>query len=201
MRRTRNIAFVVLIIAVAVTAAAATWELVRKTTSSRETAGIGGPFSLIDQHGRRVTERDFQGKPSLVFFGFTFCPDICPTTLTELTGQLKELGPRADALNVIFVTVDPERDTPEQLALYLSSFDPHITGLSGTTSDIAKMMAGYRVFARKVPLPDGSYTMDHSATVYMMNSRGKFVGFLTYQESADSVRVKIKRLLGDTATG
>lgn len=199
MRRANHIAFVAWVALIVAAVGLTTWVLLRKNATFQETGGIGGPFSLIDQHGLRVTERDFQGKPSLVFFGFTFCPDICPTTLTELTAQLKELGPKAEGLNVIFITVDPERDTPEQLALYLSSFDPHITGLSGNAGDITEVMAEYRVYARKVSLSDGSYTMDHTAAVYMMNAKGKFVGFLNYRESAESARAKIKRLLDDTA--
>ena len=160
-------------------------------------AGIGGPFSLVDQHGKPVTERDYLGKPTLLFFGFTHCPDVCPTTLFELTTRLKDLGPEADRLNVVFVSVDPQRDTPEQLALYLSSFDPHITGLSGSEDNVAAAMKAYRVFARKVPLKDGDYTMDHTASVYMLNKKGEFVGLMNYQEPEATARAKIKRLLDD----
>lgn len=160
-------------------------------------AGIGGPFSLVDHRGKPVTEKDFRGKPMLVFFGFTFCPDVCPTTLMELTQRLKELGSAADMLNVLFVTVDPQRDTPEQLALYLSSFDPRITGLSGSEHDVRALMVKYRAYSRKVPLPDGGYTMDHTATLYMMNPEGQFVGFISYGDPEDSVRKKIGRLLED----
>lgn len=162
-------------------------------------AGIGGTFSLIDQRGRLVTEKNYLGKPMLVFFGFTFCPDVCPTTLMEMTERLQELGADADKLNVLFVTVDPLRDTPEQLALYLSSFDPRIAGLSGGESEINSLMTKYRVYARKVPLADGGYTMDHTATVYMMNANGEFVGIISYGEPAESVRSKIKRLLEDAS--
>lgn len=162
-------------------------------------AGIGGTFSLIDQRGRLVTEKNYLGKPMLVFFGFTFCPDVCPTTLMEMTERLQELGADADKLNVLFVTVDPLRDTPEQLALYLSSFDPRIAGLSGGESEINSLMTKYRVYARKVPLADGGYTMDHTATVYMMNAKGEFVGIISYGEPAESVRSKIKRLLDDAS--
>lgn len=161
--------------------------------------GVGGPFSLIDQRGKPVTEKDFLGKPMLVFFGFTFCPDVCPTTLMEMTERLKELGPDAGKLNVVFITVDPARDTPEQLALYLSSFDPRITALSGDERDTAAVMAKYRVYARKVPLADGGYTMDHTATVYMINPKGEFVGIISYQEPSDSARAKIRRLLDDAS--
>jgi len=201
MRRTALVAVAALMVLVIVGAGAATWKLLFANRPLQAMAGIGGPFSLVDQHGKRVSERDYVGRPSLVFFGFTFCPDVCPTTLFELTEQLKELGADAARLNVLFITVDPERDTPAQLALYLSSFDPHITGLSGDAPDIASVMTEYRVYAHKVPLADGSYTMDHTAAVYMMNAKGQFVGLLNYQESHESVRVKLRRLLNDAAAG
>ena len=172
---------------------------VRQPTSTPSAAAIGGPFSLVDHRGRSVSERDYLGKPSLVFFGFTFCPDVCPTTLFELSNLLKDMGPDADRLNVLFITVDPDHDTPSQLALYLSSFDPHITGLSGTGKDIEAVMQEYRIFAKKVPLSDGGYTMDHTAAVYMMNSRGQFVGLINYTEPEATIRAKLRRLLDDTA--
>jgi protein SCO1/2 len=160
---------------------------------------IGGPFTLVDHRGKTVTERDYLGKPMFVFFGYTSCPDVCPTTLYELSNQLKELGPEADHLNVLFVTVDPDRDTPEKLSLYLSSFDPHITGLSGSEKNIKTMMAAYRATARKVPTPDGDYTMDHTALVHMMNSKGRFVGGINYQEPEAAVRAKIHKFLDKAA--
>jgi protein SCO1 len=113
---------------------------------------IGGPFTLVNHRGKTVTEQNFLGKPMLVFFGYTFCPDVCPTTLFELSKRLQELGPDADRLNVLFITVDPERDTPEKLGLYLSSFDSHITGLSGTDRNIRAVMSEYRAIGRKVPV-------------------------------------------------
>lgn len=175
------------------------WNDLSSKIELRPTAGIGGPFSLVDHHGKLVTERDYLGKPALVFFGFTFCPDICPTTLLELTELLKKLGAEADRLNVLFITVDPERDTPPQLALYLSSFDPHIVGLSGTTSEIESVMAKYKVYAQKVPLKDGGYTMDHTAVVYMMNQKGQFVGLMNYEEPQETARAKLRKLLDDAA--
>jgi protein SCO1 len=158
-------------------------------------SAIGGPFELVDQRGKPVTDRDYLGKPTLVFFGYTFCPDVCPTTLLDLTNLLKELGSDADRLNVLFITVDPERDTPQQLALYLSSFDPRITGLSGTNDKIAVAMKAYHVFAQKVPSADGGYTMDHTAIIYMMNSKGQFAGAMNYQEPDSVALAKLRRLL------
>ena len=162
---------------------------------------IGGPFSLIDHHGKRVTDRDFLGKPTLVFFGYTHCPDVCPTTLYEITTQLQELGPDADRLNALFITVDPERDTPEQLALYLSSFDPRIVGLSGSVEEISAAMKAYHIYAKKVPLNDGDYTMDHTATVAMMNSKGKYVGAMIAQAPSATTHAKLRRLLDAEKSG
>src|SRR5215468_7846743 len=156
---------------------------------------IGGPFSLLDHHGKSVTDRDYLGKPTLVFFGFTNCPDVCPSTLLEITNQLKELGPDADRLNVLFITVDPERDTPQQLALYLSSFDPRITGLSGSPENILAAIMAYHVYAKKVPLKDREYTMDHIATVFMMDSEGRYVGAMHFQAPIATTRAKLHRLL------
>jgi protein SCO1/2 len=161
----------------------------------RSAAAIGGPFELVDQRGKTVTSRDYLGKPTLVFFGYTFCPDVCPTTLLDLTNLMKQLGPDADRLNVLFITVDPERDTPQQLALYLSSFDPRINGLSGTNDKIAVAMKAYHVFAEKVPSADGGYTMDHTAIIYMMNSKGQFAGVMNYREPDSVARAKLRRLL------
>ena len=163
-------------------------------------AEIGAPFRLTDHHGKLMTDRDYRGKPTLVFFGFTLCPDICPTTLLELSTRLKELKSDADRLNVLFITVDPERDTPQQLALYLSSFDPRITGLSGTSAEISTVLAAYGVYARKVPLSDGGYTMDHTASIFMMDRDGHFVGTINHRDAETTVRTKLHRLL-DPAAG
>jgi protein SCO1 len=162
-------------------------------------AGIGGPFTLVDQHGKVVTEKDFLGKPFLVFFGFTHCPEVCPTTLLDLTQRLQALGSDADKLNVLFITVDPERDTPEQLNLYLSSFDPRITGLSGTPEQVDTAAKAYKAYYRKVPTEDGGYTMDHLATVYMMNAQGSLAGIITYQEAESAAVAKLKRLVTSTS--
>jgi len=168
----------------------------RDDGGSPRAAEIGGPFALVDHHGKSVTDRDYLGKPTLVFFGFTNCPNVCPSTLLEITNQLEELGPDADRLNVLFITVDPERDTPQQLALYLSSFDPRITGLSGTPENIFAAMKAYHIYAKKVPLKDGGYTMDHTATIAVMNSKGQYVDAMHYQAPSATTRAKLHRLLG-----
>lgn len=158
-------------------------------------ADIGGPFTLVDQAGRPVTDRDLLGKPTVVFFGFTFCPEVCPTTLQDLTADLQDLGPAADRLNVVFVTVDPERDRPEQLRQYLSSFDPRIRGLTGTPEQVAAMAREYRVTSRRVPLEGGGYTMDHTSYVMLFDERGEFAEPIGYGESPERRRAALRRLL------
>src|SRR4051795_8871436 len=115
-------------------------------------AAIGGPFRLTDQAGQTVTEKNLQGKPTLIFFGFTHCPDVCPTSLFEISEVLRALGKDADRVNAYFISVDPERDTKDAMKDYLSSFDPHLKGLTGDPEQIAKVLSAYRVYARKVPL-------------------------------------------------
>ena len=141
-------------------------------------SSVGGPFTLVDQDGRTVTERDFAGATHLVFFGFTHCPDVCPTTLQQVGDVLAAMGPRAKAMRVAFVTVDPERDTPAVLKAYLSSFDPRIVGLTGTPEQVAAAVRAYRGYSRKVPGKDGDYVMEHTALVYVMDARNEFVGAL-----------------------
>ncbi|HEX2134826.1 MAG TPA: SCO family protein, partial [Microvirga sp.] len=121
---------------------------------------IGGPFSLVDQNGRPTTEADLAGRPTLLFFGFTHCPEVCPTTLYEITGWMRTLGAQADGLNVVFVTVDPERDDQAALAEYAKAFDPRIRMLTGTPQAVDQMIRAYRAYVRKVPLEGGGYTMD-----------------------------------------
>jgi protein SCO1 len=150
---------------------------------------VGGPFSLVDQDGKPVTEKDLAGSPSLVFFGFTHCPDVCPTTLQDMTLLYQALGPKADRLKAYFVTVDPERDTPEQMKSYLSAFDPHIRGLTGDRAALDPMLKAYRVYSKKVPTEGGDYTMDHTALVYLMDKDGHFASaFNLQQKPADAAK-------------
>lgn len=158
-------------------------------------APIGGPFTLVDDHGRTVTDRNLAGKPTAIFFGFTFCPEVCPTTLADLSADLKTLGPDADKLNVVYVTVDPERDTPKQMRAYLSAFDPRIIGLTGTPAEVARIAKEYDVYYKKIPLPGGGYTMDHSAGVYLMDRNGHFVQLMSYQEPPAEEVAKLRDLL------
>ena len=160
------------------------------------TSAVGGPFTLVNQDGKTVTERDFAGAPHLVFFGFTHCPDVCPTTLQQVSDVLKALGPKADKLKVAFVTVDPERDTPEALKTYLSSFDPRIVGLTGTPEQVSAAVKAYRGYARKVPGGSADdYVMEHTALVYVMDARNDFLGALNLarppQETASELAKRI----------
>jgi protein SCO1 len=157
-------------------------------------ASIGGPFTLVDDTGATVTEKTLAGKPYAMYFGYTFCPDVCPTTLLDLSRWIEKLGPDADKLNYVFVTVDPERDTVQSMHAYLSSFDKHIRGYTGTPAEIAQIAKAYRVYYKKVPTDDGSYTMDHSAMIYLMAPDNKFVTVIPYQEDDASATGKLKNL-------
>jgi protein SCO1 len=156
---------------------------------------IGGPFRLTDQNGKTVTEQDMKGRPFLVFFGFTHCPDVCPTTLFEVSEIFRALGPDADRARALFITVDPERDTPATMKDYLSSFDPHMSGLTGDPAQIAAVAKAYRVYFKKVPLDDGSYTMDHTAIVYLMDKTGRFVSPFNIKRPPDVAVADLRRYL------
>lgn len=158
-------------------------------------SNVGGPFQLIDQNGKTVTDADFHGKPFLVFFGFTHCPDICPTTLFEVSEIFNRLGPDAEKVSALFVTVDPERDTPEKLKLYLSSFHPRIVALGGKPEQVDAIKKAYFVFAKKVPLDGGGYTMDHTSIVYLMDKEGRFVAPFNLKRDADTAAADLKRRL------
>lgn len=138
-------------------------------------SAIGGPFTLVDQDGKPITDQDIKGGPSLVFFGYTHCPDICPTTLFEISEVLHALGKEADQVHALYITVDPERDNPAVMKDYLSSFDPHLRGATGDAKSIEAVENAYRVYAKKVPTGNGDYSMDHTALVYLMDKQGRFV--------------------------
>jgi protein SCO1/2 len=165
------------------------------TRSIATPAAIGGPFQLTDQSGQTVTDKDMQGRPTLIFFGFTHCPDVCPTSLFEISEVLRAMGPDAERVNAYFISVDPERDTADTMKQYLSSFDQHLKGLSGPPQDLAKVISEYRVYAKKVPLKDGDYTMDHTALVYLMDREGKFVAPFNLKRTPDEAAVDLKRYL------
>ncbi|MHB8269849.1 SCO family protein [Bradyrhizobium sp.] len=158
-------------------------------------SAIGGPFQLTDQAGQTVTEKNLQGRPTLIFFGFTHCPDVCPTSLFEISEVLRAMGKDADRVNAYFISVDPERDTAGAMKDYLSSFDPHLKGLTGDPDAVAKVISGFRVYAKKVPLKDGDYTMDHTALIYLMDRDGKFVAPFSLKRTPEAAAADLKRYL------
>jgi protein SCO1 len=158
-------------------------------------AAIGGPLNLEDQNGKPFTDAQMKGRPFLVFFGFTHCPDICPTTLFDMSQVMKALGPDADRVGALFITVDPDRDTPKVLRDYLSNFDPHLRGLTGNQAQIEAAIREYRVYAKKVPLENGDYTMDHTAMVYLMDKDGRFVAPFSMTRTPVAEAAELRRYL------
>lgn len=155
---------------------------------------FGAPFTLTDQKGQTITEQAFRGQPSAVFFGFTHCPEVCPTTLYEMAGYLDTLGDDASNVRAYFVSVDPDRDTPEIMNTYISNFSDRITGITGEPDKVAAMAKSFGIFWKKVPTEDGDYTIDHTASVLLLNSAGDFFGTIAYGESPDTAKAKLKRL-------
>ncbi|MDF2620571.1 MAG: electron transport protein SCO1/SenC [Xanthobacteraceae bacterium] len=164
------------------------------TTVSGQIA-IGGPFELVDQDGQKVTQESFVGEPTLVFFGFTHCPDICPTTLFEMSQLFEAMGPDASKVTGLFITVDPERDTPEAMKSYLGSFHPSIQALTGTPEQVAAVIKAYRAYAKKVPTQDGDYTMDHTAIVYLMGKDGAFIAPFNLKRPPAEAAAELRRYL------
>ena len=196
-RRTAIIAALLLILAGLALAAYVVLQhrqqLIATAESVTEIASIGGPFTLTDHTGRRVTDADFAGKYRLVFFGFASCPDVCPTTLNRIALTMEALGDRAAEVQPLFITVDPERDTPEVLADYVSLFDANIVGLTGSPAEIEAVAKSYRVYFRKVPIegdPD-NYTMDHSAILYLMGPDGAYVTLLNHDDPPEILAEEI----------
>lgn len=163
-------------------------------SQTEQPVAIGGPFTLVDHTGKAVTEADFRGSPLAVFFGFTHCPEVCPTTLLRLGNLSRQLGADAARLKILLITVDPERDTPEQLALYLQSFDPGVVGLTGSQEQVDAALRTFNAYAKKVPV-DGGYTMDHTANVYLMTDAGTFRTMIDYHEADSAALAKLRMLL------
>jgi protein SCO1/2 len=158
-------------------------------------AAVGGPFALEDQNGKPFTDQNMKGRPFLVFFGFTHCPDICPTTLFDISQVLNKLGPDAARTGALFFTVDPDRDTPAVMKDYLSNFDPHLIGLTGDEAAVNAAIKAYRVYAKKVPLENGDYTMDHTAVVYLMDKDGHFVAPFNLKRTPEAAADDLRRYL------
>jgi protein SCO1/2 len=155
----------------------------------------GGDYALVDGSGAKVTAASFTGHPSMLFFGFTHCPEVCPTTLSDMAAWYQSLGGDADKLKGYFVTVDPERDTPAIVNEYVRAVSDRITGVSGSPEEVAKMIAAWKVYAKKVPTEDGDYTMDHTASVFLVDSKGNFQGTIAFEESSETAVQKLKLLI------
>ena len=159
-------------------------------------AAIGGKFSLVDQNGKPFTDADLKGKWQLVFFGYTHCPDVCPTTLNDLSLALDQLGAKEKDVGIVFISVDPDRDTPAVLKSYVESFGGPIEALTGPPDAIAQAAKDYKVFYAKHPRADGGYDMDHSALIYVMDPQGRFTATFTPDDTSDTMATRLKKLLG-----
>lgn len=183
--------------------AAMAWMLERPELERREAfaeprpseaADVGGPFALVDQTGREVTDQDFRGRYMLIYFGYSYCPDVCPTELQVMSRALDELGAAAEQVQPVFVTVDPERDTVETLAGYVKHFRPDLVGLTGSAEQIARMTSAYKVYAARNPTPDDpeNYSVSHSSMTYLMDPKGKFVTVFPYGTRAEEMAQGIR---------
>jgi protein SCO1 len=184
------------VVALGLVALAATAYVVTPDKSAPRASAIGGAFTLTEQDGRTVTDAAFKGEPLLVFFGYTHCPDVCPTSLFEISEVFKTMGPDKK-VQALFITIDPARDTPETLKDYLSSFDPRIVGLSGDPSQTAAVEKAFRVYAKKVPGAHGDddYTMDHTAIVYLLDKQGRFVNAFNLERPPQEAAKDLERYL------
>ena len=169
----------------------------RPEPGSHSALAIGGPFTLTASDGQTVSDASFRGKWLLVYFGYTYCPDVCPTTLNDIAEALEKLGPLADRITPLFITVDPERDTPDVLGRYVKSFDPRIVGLTGTPEQIADVAREYRVYFKKRPTgknPD-DYLMDHSSILYVMDPEGRYVTLISTEQKPGQIAARLRQLI------
>ncbi|RYD65161.1 MAG: SCO family protein [Sphingomonadales bacterium] len=158
-------------------------------------AGPGGPFKLVDTKGQTVTDQTLKGKPYAIFFGFTRCPDVCPTTMNRMALLHKKLGSEADKMNVVFVSVDPEHDKREDVASFLSIFDAPVIGLTGDAAELKRMEKAYAIYVERVPLPNGDYTIDHSAQIMLFDRNGQFVETMDSHEDEGKAVAQLQRLI------
>ncbi len=168
-----------------------TFDWYRARTSGEP---YGGAFTAVDYDNQPITEAAFRGHPTALFFGFTHCPEVCPTTLYEMNGWLAKLGDEGKDIRAYFISIDPERDSPELLKSYVSNVSDRIVGITGEPDKIAAMAKAFGIFARKVPLEGGDYTMDHTASVLLLDRAGAFSGTIAYGENPDTAIEKLRRL-------
>jgi cytochrome oxidase Cu insertion factor (SCO1/SenC/PrrC family) len=197
MPRRSTVAFAAAVLAIA--AALAGYALLARQMAGGDASGsalIGGPFALTDQDGRRVTEKDFLGKYMLVFFGYTYCPDVCPTELQVMAAALDTMKADAARITPVFVTIDPARDTVAVVKSYVENFGTHMVGLTGTPEEIAAIAKAYRVYYAKAPGAAGAdYLMDHSSIIYLMGPDGRFVKHFTYTTDAAALARDLKEAI------
>ncbi len=198
MRRIKPVLFVIVLF-VAGFAAAYTITLRPQGSQVEGKALIGGPFSLVDTDGKHVTDRDFRGKLMLVFFGYTHCPDVCPTELQNMADVIDKLGPAANKVAPIFISVDPKRDTPQALSAYVKNFNKRIIGLTGNQDEVAGAAKAYRVYFRKADNGSEDYSVDHSAFVYLMDQNGDYLTHFVFNTPPDAVAAEIKKHLSGEA--
>lgn len=167
------------------------------TVAGMGKAQVGGPFTLVDTAGKTVTDKDFRGKHLLVYFGFTFCPDVCPTGLQVISAALDGLGAKADRITPVFISLDPERDTPQQMAEYVKSFSPRIVGLTGSLEQITSVARAYRVYFKKVKdeKSTAGYSVDHTSIIYVMDQKGEFVAHFTHATAVDAIVARLQKML------
>jgi len=158
-------------------------------------ATIGGPFALTDQDGTARTDADFHGRYMLIYFGYSYCPDVCPTTLGVMADAVERLGPKAARIAPIFITVDPQRDTPQILKQYLAVFSPRFIGLTGSVNAVTKVAHEYRVYFVKHALAGGNYSIDHSSSIYLMGPDGKFVAYYNEEIGPDALAAALRKYL------
>ena len=182
---------------VVVAAIGATALFIFAPPKNPQTGFGGGSYTLVDHRGNAVDQTMLVGHPSVLFFGYTHCPDVCPTTMGEMAAWFEALGDDAKDLRGYFVTVDPERDTPEIVAGYAGWVSDKMTGVTGTPEEIAKIVKAWGVLAEKVPGEGADYAMNHTASVFLVNSKGEFEGTIAYQEDQDTALAKIRKLIAE----
>ena len=162
--------------------------------SQTSMATIGGPFNLTASTGKPFSSAQLNGKPAAIFFGFTHCPDVCPTTLARLTRLRRQLGKGEDALSIVFISVDPERDTPAEVDNYMKLYDSPVIGLTGSPAQIEQVKKQFGIYSRKAPQPGGGYSVDHTATVILLDRNGQFSSTLSPEEGNQVALDKLKRI-------
>jgi cytochrome oxidase Cu insertion factor (SCO1/SenC/PrrC family) len=176
------------------------WGYEQTEPGSGVRLAIGGPFSLVDGDGHAVSDSDFHGRVMMIYFGYTHCPDACPTALSDMALALEKLGPERNRVQPIFITVDPERDNGAALKDYVAAFGPDFVGLTGTLEQLKPIEAEFRVYAAKHPTQDGDYDMDHSSIIFVMDGTGRFVTNFTQETDPDRMAATLAQLTGAKAT-